>query len=122
MQCPKCLATMETVHFNNVEVDRCTQCYGLFFDRMEKETLKQMKGSEEIDIGDEFVGARYNEILDVPCPKCKVKMNHVFETDPFEIKFEVCPECRGAYFDAGEFRDYMEDEIFESFQDVLEKI
>ena len=122
MQCPKCLADMETVTFNGVEVDRCTQCYGLFFDRMEKETLKQMKGAEGIDIGDEFVGARYNEILDVPCPKCKVKMNHVFETDPFEIKFEVCPECKGAYFDAGEFRDYMDDEIFESFQDVLEKI
>ena len=122
MQCPKCFANMEAVDFNGVEVDRCTECYGLYFDSTEKETLKQMKGSEEIDIGDEFVGARFNEILDVGCPKCDAKMNHVFETEPFEIKFEVCPKCKGVFFDAGEFRDYMQDEIFDSFQDLMDNI
>lgn len=122
MKCPKCLSNMEVIDFNGVEIDRCTTCFGLFFDHMEKEGLKNLRGSESIDIGDEFVGAKYNEILDVPCPKCKTKMNHVYETDPFEIKFESCPNCKGAFFDAGEFRDYMDDEIFDSFQDVLDHL
>ena len=122
MKCPKCLGVMQTVEFNAVEVDRCTQCFGLFFDHLERETLRDMKGAELLDVGDEFVGARYNQILDVACPRCENKMQHVLHTDPFEIKFEICSGCKGIYFDAGEFRDYLEDEIYEEFQDIIEKI
>jgi Zn-finger nucleic acid-binding protein len=49
-------------------------------------------------------------------------MNHVLRQEPLEIKFESCPQCHGAYFDAGEFRDYMEDEIFDEFQDVVDHV
>ncbi len=122
MQCPKCLKDMEVIDFNGIEIDRCIECFGMFFDHLEKEDLRSLKGAETIDIGDEFVGARLNEIVDVPCPVCKVKMNHVLQTEPFEIKFESCPTCRGAFFDAGEFRDYMEDEIFDQFQEIVRKI
>ena len=113
---------MEIIDFQGIEIDRCTDCFGMFFDHLEKEDLKTLQGAEEIDIGDDFVGARYNEILDVPCPKCKVKMNHILQEEPFVVKFESCPQCHGAYFDAGEFRDYMEDEIFEEFQDIVRHI
>jgi uncharacterized protein len=113
---------MEVIDYQGIEIDRCTDCFGMWFDHLEKEDLKTLEGADSIDIGDEFVGARYNEILDVPCPKCKVKMTHVLHTEPFEIKFESCPQCRGAFFDAGEFRDYMEEEIFEQFQDIVRQI
>lgn len=120
MKCPKCFGSMDAIHYDGVEVDRCTECYGLFFDHLERETLKKMEGAEILDVGDEFVGARYNEILDVPCPKCSTRMDHVLHTDPFEIKFEHCKACGGSYFDAGEFRDYLDDEIYEQFQDVID--
>ena len=122
MKCPKCLATMEPVTYNGVEVDRCTQCFGLFFDHLERESLKKIEGAEILDVGDEFLGARYNEILDVACPKCGTKMDQIRHTDPFEIKFEHCAGCKGIYFDAGEFRDYLEDEIFERFQDIIDDV
>jgi len=122
MECPKCLSKMEVIDFQGVEIDRCTDCFGMFFDHLEKEDLKTLKGAESIDIGDDFVGARFNEILDVACPKCKIKMNHVFQEEPFLVKFESCPQCHGAYFDVGEFRDYMEEEIFEEFQDIVRHI
>ncbi len=123
MKCPKCFAAMEPVTFNEVEVDRCTKCYGLFFDHLEKETLRDMKGADILDIGDDFVGARLNEILDVPCPKCETtKMQQVLHTDPFEIKFECCPSCKGVYFDAGEFRDYLDDEIYEEFGEIIDNL
>lgn len=122
MKCPKCFGQMDPVSFEGVEIDRCTECYGLFFDHLEQETLQQMEGSEILDVGDEFVGARYNEILDVPCPRCSKKMDHILRNDPFEIKFEHCRNCGGSYFDAGEFRDYLEDEIVEQFQDVIDNL
>ena len=122
MQCPKCLSDMEVIDFNGIEIDRCTDCFGMWFDHLEKEDLKDLKGAESIDIGDEFVGATLNQIMDVPCPVCKVKMNHILHNEPYEIKFESCPKCHGAYFDAGEFRDYMGEEIFEQFQGVIRHI
>ena len=122
MQCPKSLGNMEPISYNEVEVDHCTKCYGIFFDHLERETLKQMEGAEILDVGDEFVGAKFNQILDVACPKCSKKMEHVLHTDPFEIKFECCPGCKDIYFDAGEFRDYLEDEIYEQFQEVIDDL
>jgi uncharacterized protein len=119
VECPKCLAQLEVIDFKGIEIERCSNCFGLFFDHLEKEGLKALRGAESIDVGDEFVGARYNEIMDVACPKCRIKMTHVYQKEPFEIKFESCPQCHGAFFDAGEFRDYMEEEIFEQFQDVV---
>ena len=109
MECPKCLNKMEVIAFRGIKIDRCTDCFGMFFDHLEKEDLKTLRGAESIDIGDDFVGARFNKILDIACPKCKVKMNHVFQEEPFLVKFESCPQCHAAYFDAGEFRDYMEE-------------
>ena len=122
MQCPKCSGDMQPVMFNEVEVDRCTKCYGIFFDHLERETLKQMEGAEALDVGDEFVGATYNDMADVSCPRCESKMTSVVHSDPFEIRFEACPNCNGVYFDAGEFKDYLEDEIFDQFQDIIDQM
>lgn len=92
MECPKCLSKIEIIDFQGIEIDRCADCFGMFFDHLEKEDLKTLKGAESIDIGDDFVGARFNEILDVACPKCKVKMGHVFQEEPFLVKFKSCPQ------------------------------
>ncbi|MBS04618.1 MAG: hypothetical protein CMQ24_18190 [Gammaproteobacteria bacterium] len=35
------------------------------------------------------------------------------------MRFEKCPTCGGSFFDAGEFRDYLEEEIIEQFQALL---
>ena len=51
MQCPKCAQAMEKVTFQDVEVDRCINCGGMWFDMLELEELKKMKGSEKIDTG-----------------------------------------------------------------------
>ena len=32
MICPKCEADMEPIEFENVEVDRCKNCKGIWFD------------------------------------------------------------------------------------------
>jgi Zn-finger nucleic acid-binding protein len=43
---------MEKVTFKDIEVDRCTNCKGLWYDMLEHEELKGLKNSEEIDTGD----------------------------------------------------------------------
>jgi len=45
MNCPKCSAEFETISFNDIEVDRCTRCKGLWFDALKKDDLLKIKGS-----------------------------------------------------------------------------
>ena len=110
---------MEQINYAGVLIDRCTSCRGLWFDNLEKEDLKRLKGAESIDIGDEFVGATFNELDDSFCPRCNVPMSQLTVDEPYEIRFEICDVCHGNFFDAGEFRDYMEEEIFEQFEALV---
>ncbi|KPK61177.1 MAG: hypothetical protein AMJ59_01620 [Gammaproteobacteria bacterium SG8_31] len=106
MQCPKCAHDMEKVNFENVEVDRCKLCKGIWFDVLEHETLKKMKGSEIVDIGDSNVGELFNKEDQVDCPVCHVSMIRLVDKDQPHIWYEGCPVCYGVFFDAGEFRDF----------------
>lgn len=39
MKCPKCGADLTTVDYEGVQVDRCPECHGLWFDAGEAEAL-----------------------------------------------------------------------------------
>lgn len=112
---------MEKVRFRDIEVDRCTQCRGLWFDMLEHEELKGIAGSEDIDIGDLETGRRFNKIEKINCPVCTSQMIRMVDKDQPHIWFESCSECYGIFFDAGEFRDYKEKSIMDFFRDLFAK-
>ena len=39
MKCPKCGADLQTVDHHGVQIDRCPECHGMWFDAGEVETL-----------------------------------------------------------------------------------
>ena len=96
MICPKCSAEMETVQYHNIEVDRCTMCFGIWFDMLELEDLKAMKGSETIDIGSAAVGKKYNKIQDIKCPVCNAEMIKMVDKKQPHIWYESCSVCYGS--------------------------
>lgn len=116
MICPKCHEKLEMISFEGVEVDRCTGCKGLWFDNLEHEKLKKMKGSEAIDIGDPKVGAEADKMGKIDCPKCKVAMIRMVDPQQPHIWFESCHLCSGVYFDAGEFRDFKQESFLDFFK------
>lgn len=115
MQCPKCNEIMETVVYAGIEVDRCTRCRGLFFDAMEAERLKELRGSEAIDVGDAELGKQLNGRDRIRCPRDTAPMVRVVDPEQPHIWTETCPVCFGSFFDAGEFRDFKQ----ETLGDVL---
>ena len=119
MKCPKCGAQFEKITFQDIEVDRCLGCRGLWFDMLEKEDLARIEGSETIDIGDEQVGEKFDGDRRVNCPLCTVEMLPMVDKDQFHIHYESCPICYGAFFDAGEFRDLKENTVLERFVHML---
>jgi uncharacterized protein len=104
MNCPKCGSPMEEVVHQDVRVDRCTHCHGLWFDVMEYERLKNVRGAEAIDVGSPEEGQRMDGLRKIDCPHCQTRMVQMVDVARPDIHYESCPVCNGSFFDAGEFR------------------
>ena len=120
MRCPKCGSDFETFTHENVEVDRCNNCGGIWFDAAEKKNLEQIEDAAIIDSGDKRVGKKYNEMRNINCPKCDVTMYRVADKTQFHIEYESCPACYGTFFDAGEFKDLNELTVVERFKKMVD--
>jgi Zn-finger nucleic acid-binding protein len=111
LQCPKCRAVMAPVVFAGVEVDRCTGCGGIWFDLLEQEDLKRVKGSEAIDTGDPGVGRQFDRVGLIRCPVDAEPMVRMVDKGQPSLWLESCPVCYGMFFDAGEFADYKAERV-----------
>ena len=46
MHCPKCGQKMETVMMETIEIDKCPDCLGIYFDNLELEELFKIEHSK----------------------------------------------------------------------------
>ncbi|MCZ6503488.1 MAG: zf-TFIIB domain-containing protein [Gammaproteobacteria bacterium] len=102
MLCPKCDAKMEEVTCEDVVIDRCSACKGIWFDSGEAETLSKKWIAEFIDTGDTEVGRKLDALDTISCPRCGETMRRFFDIDGIQLQFEKC-DGHGQFFDAGEF-------------------
>ena len=117
--CPKCQGTLEKVVYANWEVQRCTDCYGIWFTDLEADRLKEIPGSETIDIGDPSIGDRFDQKRNINCPICETHLTPmVYLLSHSHIFFEKCPDCHGLWFDAGEFTNYKQDTDAEELDEM----
>ena len=110
---------MEIAEHAGITVDRCTGCQGIWFDGMEHRELKKAGGSADLDVGSAKKGRENNALIDVACPKCGSVMDTVPDKYQKHIHYEVCPQGDGVYFDAGEFRDFVKEDIGDFFKGLL---
>jgi Zn-finger nucleic acid-binding protein len=110
---------METIKLEDIQVDRCTACEGLWFDLREHEHLKGMPGSERVDTGDPARGHQQDAIREVKCPKCHTPLIRMVFPDQPHIRYEMCSTCHGIYLDAGEFVDFKRKTLAERVRHAL---
>jgi len=124
MDCPKCNGAMQehttTTLQGAVTIDRCADCGGMWFDNGEAEKLKGDWMSDFLDSGDRAVGKAQNLNTEINCPRCEKQMDTVNDPDQQHITYEVCNE-HGMFMDAGEFADYKNETLIESFMKVINK-
>jgi uncharacterized protein len=110
LNCPKCHANLERVRLGTLEIERCTDCQGLWFDVLEWDDARAREDSERLD-GDDVtaIESRNLDRIVVHCPKCRTTPLTRLEipTHP-GLHIDKCPRCYGAFFDAGEFLEYRE--------------
>ena len=104
---------METLEYDGVEVDRCTNCKGIWFDVGERYSLRDKNAAAAIDTGDPVKGKQTNKIDRYRCPRCDGGMMRMVDPQRSHIQYEECTACRGSFFDAGEFADQEEGTISE---------
>ena len=105
MICPTCKSDMIVVEHDNIELDYCTDCNGVWFDAGEMDLLLQ-----SIDV--DGSGSLLKDVLDAPeidspekkrkCPICGSKMKKPTIGDNNKILIDVCPQGDGMWFDGGE--------------------
>lgn len=105
MHCPKCKNDMKAVEYEGVEIERCKNCKGIWFDVGESDLLRDSGAASAIDIGDPLTGKQTNEIDRYRCPRCDGGMMRMVDPQHAHIWYEECTSCRGSFFDAGEFAD-----------------
>jgi Zn-finger nucleic acid-binding protein len=118
--CPKCNAPMEKVTFQNIEVDRCTSCRGLWFDMLEREHLDALNGAASVDVGPAHKEDR-DKVVRINCPVCHGPMIRMVDLQNRDVWYESCPVCYGVFYDAGEFRQHEEHHVFGFFRDLFNR-
>ncbi|MFO8006364.1 MAG: zf-TFIIB domain-containing protein [Candidatus Brocadiia bacterium] len=105
MLCPVCEHEMLVLEFEQVEVDYCARCEGVWLDSGELELLGERAGALEGELlgalqrpdGSPPAGRR-------PCPVCDHPMDETATgTDP-PITVDRCRRGHGLWFDHGELR------------------
>lgn len=122
MQCPKCDGEMETVSSDDagsIRVDRCHECKGLYFDQLTRADLSLVENRQELDTGDAELGAEFDDMVYVECPKCDKIMDQRKLEEPVTIRFEHCPTCYSTFLDAGEFTQYLAADYRPEFEALL---
>ena len=56
MRCPKCGHDMQTTQLQDIEIDQCTFCEGIYFNRGELENLLLKRKSERFRLFRDFFG------------------------------------------------------------------
>ena len=116
MQCPKCQSPMHLLADLVEPVHRCEGCKGMWFEIMAHEQLRDE--AETIDLAEPASpteGKYFDPTAPAPvtllCPACEhYPLIHMVDPHQPHIRFESCKFCYGRFYDAGEFRDFVDDE------------
>lgn len=113
-RCPGCHGWMNARRVGEVEVDRCHNCGGVWFDRDELDRLLPSAARELRATGDRIrISAR-------PCPNDGTDLLTVTYPQT-HVEVDLCPDCDGLWLDAGELKEIQKVRDYHARQDTLEQ-
>jgi Zn-finger nucleic acid-binding protein len=107
MNCPHCKEPMIVVELNEVEIDYCHECAGIWLDAGELELLIEDSDEKEKMIKS-FTQAKQSREKKYKCPRCRKKMEKVFVGEKEDVLIDRCRFGHGLWFDKGELPQIIE--------------
>ncbi|MDT8302085.1 MAG: zf-TFIIB domain-containing protein [Sedimentisphaerales bacterium] len=108
MDCPVCKNAMITLELQEVEIDYCTDCGGIWLDAGELELLLGEREKAALLLKSFKIDSRATEKTR-KCPICNKKMQKVVVSSSKPILLiDKCRRSDGLWFDKGELQDIFE--------------
>jgi Zn-finger nucleic acid-binding protein len=107
MDCPECKKSMLVLELQQIEIDYCQQCSGIWLDAGELELLLD-DTQEKKRLMDSFRLDDNNTEKKRRCPKCAKKMNKVLVGEDKKVLLDKCRKDHGIWFDQGELHQVIE--------------
>lgn len=112
MKCPKCDGTLQRVQIDQVDVDQCDRCSGLWFDLGE---LQKVLAAEDVQkIRSTIDRSGTQDAQRAICPVCggAGKMVPVVSRNR-EVHVDTCSICYGQWLDGGELEQLRKKGLFQ---------
>jgi len=104
VNCPACSNPLIVLELNEIEIDYCTACEGIWLDSGELE-LMLGDSSEKDKLLASFTPDQRHDEKQINCPICRSKMNKVLVDSVHKITLDECKKKCGFWFDKGELLD-----------------
>ncbi|AKU91955.1 zf-TFIIB domain-containing protein [Vulgatibacter incomptus] len=99
MDCPRCTDEMNLLEGEDISLQRCAECSGIFIDPGDLNRLLLRNGLLVLD----RMGGRANiEEIAVACPECSVDLTVIEGNDKSGLRYETCESCGGIWLDLPE--------------------
>jgi len=104
MKCPVCDELMVVLELEEIEIDYCTECEGIWLDGGELELLLE-ETSEKEELLSSFKIEKNSGEEKIRCPICLRKMEKVLVGKENKILVDRCKNHHGLWFNKGELYD-----------------
>ncbi len=107
MKCPVCKEPTIVLELDEVEIDYCTSCGGIWLDAGELDLLIEDEKDRELLLSSFQKDAEHPERKH-RCPICRKKMDKVHVGENKDVLLDKCPDNDGLWFDKGELKDVIQ--------------
>ncbi len=107
MKCPVCKDSMIVLELQQIEVDYCTSCEGIWLDAGELELMFETE-DERLRIVDLFKKTDPGKEKSYNCPICGKRMLKFDVGAKEKVKIDKCKRNHGLWFDKGELQKVVE--------------
>jgi len=107
MKCPVCKDPMIVLELNEVEIDYCTSCNGIWLDAGELELLIEDEQERELLLSS-FKKDSENREKSYKCPICNKRMDKVYVGENNDVLIDKCTDNDGLWFDKGELKQVIQ--------------
>jgi Zn-finger nucleic acid-binding protein len=104
MKCPVCDELMIVLELDEIEIDYCTTCEGIWLDGGELELMLEV-ASEKEELLSSFREDSSSHEKKIRCPICFRKMEKVLVGKENKILLDECKKHHGLWFNRGELYD-----------------
>ena len=121
LACPRCGEEMEVKGVQGIAIDRCPNCFGIWFDKGELESIEKGGGGDMVrllSMGSPFDDAdmsqpwndlsREDERAHAECPRCSAAMERHEDGIDRTLIVDRCKACGGTWYDGGEAARHLE--------------